>query len=70
MSGLVGKLELRLADTPEMIALLRREMALILRHAAAHEPADVQEFATRVATAFEIGATVEDDDGKESRRHL
>lgn len=57
-----GRLEIRIADTPEMIALLRREMALILMQAAEGEPAQVQEFAARVAAAFEMGAMVEDGD--------
>lgn len=56
-----ANLEIRIADTPEMIALLRREMALILRQAAAQEQPQVQEFASRVAAAFEVGALVEDD---------
>lgn len=56
-----ASLEIRIADTPEMIAILRREMALILREAADGEPQQVQEFAVRVAAAFEVGALVEDD---------
>lgn len=56
-----GRLEIRIADTPEMISLLRREMALILRQAAAHETPQVREFAERVAAAFEVGGMVEDD---------
>lgn len=59
-----GRLEIRIADTPEMISVLRREMALILREAAQEEPRQVQEFAARVANAFEVGALVEDgEDG-------
>lgn len=58
-----GYLEVRIADTPEMIALLRREMALILRQAAADEPPQVQAFAERVAGAFEMGMLVAEDDG-------
>lgn len=53
-----GELVVRLADMPEALYALRKEMAQLLREAADDEGPEVVEFAKRVADAFEIGQEV------------
>jgi hypothetical protein len=53
-------LTIRVGDMPEVLALLRRELATIVREAAADEGGPVTDFARRIADAFEAGLPTPD----------
>jgi hypothetical protein len=50
-----GRIEVRIADMPEVLAGLRHEMARMLRARAEGEPATVRAALEEVAAAFEAG---------------
>lgn len=53
--GVHASISLRVADMPEVVSGLRREMAQLLREAALDEGPEVAAFANRIAAAFEVG---------------
>ena len=58
----MASMEIRIADMPDVLNRLMREMTTILQTAAVDESPEVQAFAARVSAAFEVGlASLHDD---------